>query len=126
MEAEAPASGGGEPVPPGWGAVSPTFDSPGWGPGLGQDLDEGDRVVLSSGRERYEVVPGNPGSGFEVGPVSVSVKLRSGEGVRDLFMRGHRVLDAAFEAEFALKRMQFWDRLGEAGQRPAGRRAGGG
>lgn len=66
---------------------------------------------MTAGKEHYTPQPGN---GFEVGPVSVEVTLRMGEGVDEFFLRAHRTLDIAFEAEFDLKRRQFWARLAES------------
>ena len=98
-------------APPPEPTAAPRFEQKGWGPGLGQDLDEGDKITVTAGAERYTPVLNN---GFDVGPVSVTVTLRQGEGIDEFFLRAHRFLDVAFEAEFALKRRQFWARLNES------------
>jgi hypothetical protein len=91
----------------------PTGQQRGWGPGLGQDLDEGDALTVTLGKELFSPVRYHS---FEVGPITVTIKVRSGEASDDAFMRAHRILDVMFEAEFDLKRKQFAERMVESGK----------
>lgn len=93
---------------------APRFEQKGWGPGLGQDLDAGDVLTVTLGEEHYMPIKYH---GFKVGPIAVQVRMREGEGIDDLLLRAHRVLDVMFEAEFDLKRKQFWERVAEAAEK---------
>lgn len=79
------------------------------------NLDIGDAVTITLGKETFFPEKYN---GFDVGPLSATVRLRAGETLDELWLRAHRVLDVMFEAEFELKNRQWRPRLGEAGVEP--------
>ncbi len=107
-----PASGD-EPT---GGSATPRFFGIGEGVRVSFDrsIDEGDAVTFTLGKEVYWP---HRSAGYEVGPFSVTVRLRKGESPEDLAKRAHHFLDVLFEAEFELKRKQFRERLGESGEK---------
>jgi hypothetical protein len=70
-------------------------------------LDEGDVITVTHGAETYQL---GPFASFTTGPVSLSITIRKGEAIDQAYARAHRVLDVAFEAEFELKRHQYFQR----------------
>ncbi len=95
-------------------APKPKFDQQGWGPGLGQNLDPGDKLTITLGQESFAPVAYNS---FTVGPYSTTVTVRKGEGVEDAYLRAYQILSQIFEVEFKLKRKQYFQHLGESGER---------
>lgn len=85
----------------------------GWGPGLGQNLDPGDKVTFTVGAETFTPVPY---FSFTVGPFAATVSLRKDEGVEDMVMRVYKFLIGMFEIEFDMKNYQNAQRIGEAGK----------
>lgn len=94
------------------------IEQDGWGPGLGQMLDPGDTFTFTKGAETYCPVPYFP---FTVGPFSVTIKLRSGEGLEEFVGRAQRFLATIFEAEFELQKKQWVERMAESGDQVPGK-----
>ncbi len=92
--------------------VMPKFNEKKWGPGLDQDLDEGDSFTITHGKEVFSPVRFHV---YEVGPISVTVTLRNGEGLDEAYARARRFLEIAFIAEFQLKQRDFFARLAVSG-----------
>lgn len=100
-------------------AVKPTpppihMEQQGWGPGLGQNLDPGDKFTFTMGHESYSPVPYNS---YSVGPFSVVITIRKGEGLEDAYLRAYQFLAQVFQIDFEIKRKQFFQRLGESGEK---------
>ncbi len=85
----------------------------GWGPGLGQNMDVGDAYVYTVGKETFFPVKCQ---GYEVGPIQVTVHLREGEGLEDMVKRAAQFANQVWEAEFSIKKKQFFQRLAESGE----------
>lgn len=92
----------------------PKLEQQGWGPGLGQNFDAGDKFTFTFGAESFSPVAYNS---FTVGPFSATVTVRKGEGVEDVYLRAYQILQQIFEVEFKLKRKQYFQHLGESGER---------
>lgn len=97
------------------------MNSEGWGPGLGLNVDPGDKLTFTIGAETYAPVPYNT---FTVGPFSATVTVRKGEDLAETYMRAYRFLATVFEAELVLKKKHFWDRMAEAGENPVKNKGG--
>lgn len=93
---------------------TPKADQKGWAANLGGNLDPGDKLTVTLGAETFAPVAYNS---FTVGPFSTTVTVREGEGVEDAYMRAHHILSQLFEVEFKLKRKQYFQHLGESGDR---------
>lgn len=83
----------------------------GWGPGLDEDLHEGDSFTVTHGKEVFTPIKFHT---YEVGPLSVSVTIRKGESVTDAYTRARRFLETAFQAEFELKKRDYFARMDQS------------
>lgn len=111
------SSGSGEskPTPD----AMPKFNEQKWGPGIDQDLDEGDSFTITHGKEVFSPIRFHV---YEVGPVSVTCTLRKGEGLDEAYARARRFLEIAFHAEFELKQRDYFARLAVSGPEAARKR----
>lgn len=94
------------------------FTNNGWGPGLGQMLDVGDKFTFTRGAETYTPVSYFP---YTVGPFSVTITLREGEGLDEFCLRAQRFLNTVFEAEFEIQSKQWVERMGDSGKHVPGK-----
>jgi hypothetical protein len=88
------------------------FNQQGWGPGLGQNLDAGDKLTFTFGAETHTPIPYHS---FTCGPFSHVATVRKGEGIEDIAKRAYQVLAQLFEADFEIKKKQVLDRVAEVG-----------
>ena len=77
------------------------------------DLDEGDEISVTVGREVFTPVKFQT---FDVGPCSATVRLRKGESVRDAMLRASNVARSLFRAEYEEKVSGFLVRVREASE----------
>ena len=70
-------------------------------------------MSVTLGSETFSPVKYNT---FSVGPITVRVKVRQGEGAADAYARARRMAEVAFEAEFELKRQGVAQRHEEVGR----------
>lgn len=89
--------------------------SEGWGPGLGLNADPGDKFTFTIGQETFSPIPYHT---FVVGPFMAQLTLRKGEDLAMLAKRAYLYLAVVFEADFEIKKNQFWKRVAEAGENP--------
>ncbi len=73
-------------------------------------LFPGDEVTFTAGRELYAPVKYN---NFEVGPVTVKTCVGPGETAAEAYARAAVAAKTMFEAEFHLKRIEYFQRLGQ-------------
>lgn len=71
-------------------------------------LRAGDQFTLTSGRETFAV--GERG-GFDVGPVTASITVRENEHPSAAYSRARILVEQLYEAEFLLKRKNYFARL---------------
>jgi len=72
------------------------------------ELGAGATITVTIGKEVFWPVKHN---GFEVGPISVAITVGTGESARDAYVRARTVAATMFEAEFELRRVQFFNHL---------------
>lgn len=70
----------------------------------------GDHFVVTVGEEKFFPVKFQ---GFTVGPVSFETVVGPGEDAAAAYSRASAVAHAMFEAEFQMKRVDYWRRLGQ-------------
>ena len=83
------------------------------GPIQDDDLDEGDELSVTVGREVFTPVKFQT---FDVGPCTATVKLRKNESVRDAMLRASNVAHSLFRAEYEEKVAGFLVRVREASE----------
>lgn len=69
----------------------------------------GDSVSVTAGKEIFFPVKFQ---GFEVGPISFQTAIGPGESLEQAYGRASSVVAAMFEAEFNMKRVDYFRRLG--------------
>lgn len=70
----------------------------------------GDRFTVTAGQEKFSPVKYHS---FDVGPVTFETTVGPGEDAAAAYARASSVAHAMFEAEFQLKRADYWRRLGQ-------------
>ncbi len=70
----------------------------------------GDVFTVTVGEEKFFPVKFQ---GFTVGPVAYTTALGPGEDAASAYARASAVAHAMFEAEFQMKRVDYWRRLGQ-------------
>ena len=88
--------------------------------GLSGALDDGDEVSWTAGKETFCPVKFH---GFEVGPVTVTTRVRPRETAADAIARAKAVATAAWEAEFEEKLKLHLERVREAAGTARGARS---
>lgn len=76
-------------------------------------LNPGDVLTFTAGREQFMFGDPEASMGFEVGPITVTVTVQPGEEAGQAYGRAATVAYQAFETEFQLKRGQYRARLAE-------------
>ena len=74
-------------------------------------VDEGDSVEISIGKSVLWPIKFN---GFEVGPITLSVRVRKGETIADAYSRARLSAAVLFQAEYDIKLLEFEGQLAAA------------
>lgn len=81
--------------------------------------DEGDEITVTIGKEIYYPGGTQKFNGFEVGPLTASVRIRPGESAAQAWVRARSVLEHLYEAEVQVRIEEFTEHLDEARKQAA-------